>query len=553
MSGGKKRKLGVVKIAGIAVAVLIVLIIALPFLVDANQFRPRLESELTGALGRQVTVGNLKLSLLSGGIAADDITIADDAAFSRSPFVRAKSLRVGVELWQLLFSKKLRVTGISLDQPEVVLIHSPAGFWNFSTIGGGSSRNPAGAKADNASGAAGGDVSVAELKVTNGRITVIRSSSQVKPRVYEKVDIQARDLSFSSVFPFTLTGTLPGGGSLKLDGKAGPVNATDASLTPISATLAVTHLDVTASGFIDPDSGLAGILDFDGSLTSDGAQIQSKGRARADKLQIVKGGSPAKLPISLAYNLNYGLKNQMGNLDQTKVEFGKAVAVLNGSFDTRGDSTQVKMRLRGDSMPADDLEALLPAFGVTLPKGASLQGGTLNADLLAEGPVDRIVTSGMIGIFNARLAGFDLGSKMAAVAALAGIKSTPTTEIEKLASDLRVAPDGIQASNLQLVVPGLGQLTGDGTVGSNNALDFRMQATLITSSGVIGNLTRMAGNEVSVPFFVRGTTSNPTFIPDAKRAAGELLNSVLGGKGKTGESGKTLGDTLRGLFDKKKK
>lgn len=46
-----------------------------------------------------MSIGDLKLSILSGGVSADDLAIADDPAFSGGPFVRAKSLKVGVELW----------------------------------------------------------------------------------------------------------------------------------------------------------------------------------------------------------------------------------------------------------------------------------------------------------------------------------------------------------------------------------------------------------------------------------------------------------------------
>ena len=83
------------KILGIVVGVLIVILIAVPFFIDANAFRPKLESELSDALGRPVKVGNLSLSLLSGGVTADDISIADDPAFSKTAFVQAKSLKVG--------------------------------------------------------------------------------------------------------------------------------------------------------------------------------------------------------------------------------------------------------------------------------------------------------------------------------------------------------------------------------------------------------------------------------------------------------------------------
>ena len=115
------------KIVAIVVGIVIVIVIALPFLIDVNTFRPKLESELTDALGRQVKLGNLSLSLLSGGVRADDISIADDPEFSKTSFVQAKALTVGVELIPLIFSKTLNVTDLTLNQPEISLVKSENG------------------------------------------------------------------------------------------------------------------------------------------------------------------------------------------------------------------------------------------------------------------------------------------------------------------------------------------------------------------------------------------------------------------------------------------
>src|SRR5213079_2152298 len=109
--------------------------LSLPFLVNINQFRPMLEYSLSSALGREVSVGNLKLALLSGRVGADDLSIADDPAFSRTPFLRAKSLKVNVEIAPLVFSSKLNVTGLTIDEPEIVLLQSDSGDWNFSSLG----------------------------------------------------------------------------------------------------------------------------------------------------------------------------------------------------------------------------------------------------------------------------------------------------------------------------------------------------------------------------------------------------------------------------------
>src|SRR6266567_3248910 len=123
------------KIIGIVIVVLVVIVLALPFLINVNTFRPRIESELTNALGRKVTVGNLSLSLWSGSLSADDIAIADDPTFSNSPFIRAKSLGVGVEVMPLIFSKTLHITDLTLTDPQVSLLRARSGRWNFSTLG----------------------------------------------------------------------------------------------------------------------------------------------------------------------------------------------------------------------------------------------------------------------------------------------------------------------------------------------------------------------------------------------------------------------------------
>src|SRR3954463_6774858 len=100
---------------GIGVGVLIIAAVALVFFIDANRFRPTLESSLTEALHRNVNLGNLSLSIFSGSVEANDLEIAEDPSFGKAPFLRAKALRIGVELRPLIFSRQLNVTGITID------------------------------------------------------------------------------------------------------------------------------------------------------------------------------------------------------------------------------------------------------------------------------------------------------------------------------------------------------------------------------------------------------------------------------------------------------
>jgi AsmA protein len=217
------------------------------------------------------------------------------------------------------------------------------------------------------------------------------------------------------------------------------------------------------------------------------------------------------------------------------------------------------------------LESFLPALGVNMPKGASLQGGVLSTNLNISGPTNKLVTAGNVALANAKLAGFDLGSKMSAIASLAGLKTSKDLEIEKLTSNVRVAPTGIQADNFLAIVPSLGKLIGAGTIDAKNNLDFKMAATLTNASGLAaGSVAGAAGilgkipgsgssgsNELTVPFQVQGTTSDPKFIPDVGGAAASMLKSQLAGaipttKGQQGQQQNPV-ESITGLFGKKKK
>jgi len=544
------------KIIGIVVAVILLVVIALPFLINVNSFRPKLESELSSALGRQVKVGNLSLSILSGSVSAEDLSISDDPAFSKDPFIRAKALKVGVEVMPLIFSKILHVTDVTLDRPEISLLRDAAGKWNFSSLGNKSEAATKPAAPESPSSTA--NLSVSKVDVKDGRLSVNRANSSIKPHVYDNVNISVRDFSLTSQFPFTMTANLPAGGSLKLDGKAGTINSSDVSASPLEAQVHVKGLDLAASGFVDPSTGIAGLADFDGTLSSDGKLARTSGTLKADKLKLASKGSPAGRPVEIKYATDYDLQKQSGTLTQGDVSLGKALAKLTGTYQSQGESTLLNMKLNADGMPVDDLQAMLPALGIILPSGSSLQGGTLSANLGIAGPADKLVITGPIRLAQTKLARFNLASKMSAISALSGTQTGSDTSIQNLSTDARVAPEGVRTQNINLTIPALGTVTGDGTISPGGALNYKMNASL--SGGAVTGLTQLAGiggKGGSIPFFIQGTTSDPKFMPDVEGMVGSQLKGGLGGllggqKGKN-PSGNSAVDALGGLFGKKKK
>ncbi len=547
-----KSKLKVIKLIVFVAALLVVAIIALPFVIDVNRFRPEIESRLEDALGRKVKLGNLKLSLLSGSVKIDDIAIADNPAFSSSPFLVSQSFQAGVELMPLILSKEIRITRILLDHPRITLIRSSAGKWNFSDLGNAPG-NRRGASNNDSNSFSEPPFSVRQVKIAAGRISYIQEDQE--PAIYENVNLIIDDFDPSSSFLFTLAASLPGGGSMKLEGKAGPWHKANAVLMPAEADLELSDLNIVAAGFVPPDAGISGIFHFKGTVISDGRWAQSNGHAKADSIQLVRGGTPSGKPINLEYAVDYDLANQKGTLTSGEIKSGQAIARMNGEFNRRGERLILNMRLSGTDMPMQDLTTLLPAFGVALPRGASLEGGTLEVDLTATGSLEKIVTSGTAEISETRLTGFDLAAKMAALASLTGIQSSNVTDIETLASRMRLTPEGIQVSDILLVMPALGKLSGAGKIDTDQSLDFAMRAELkpagILGSGLEGLLKR---DSLNIPFFVRGTSSDPQFALDTKNAAYGLLRSKLSNQDSTEaqtDKGDAIGEKLKNLLRKK--
>ena len=537
------------RIGAIIAGVLLILLVAIPFFVDVNAFRPKLESELSSALSRQVKVGNLSLSLFSGSVTADDISISDDPAFSKDAFVTAKSLKVGVEVMPLIFSKTLHITGITLKKPQITLLRGSGGRWNFSSIGGNSASSRSSKSNESSSGA----LSVDKLRVDDGSVVIGTANSAEKQHTYNKVDVEVTDFSANAQFPFTLSAAAPGGGDIKLKGKCGPINAGNTSATPVDASLTIRNLDLAASGFVQPSTGIQGVANLDAGLNSNGQQAKIGGTLSAEKLKLAAKGSPSPLPVAVKYAVDYDLKSQSGTLTQADVSIGKAVAHLTGTYDAQGPITSVNLKANADNMPVDELEAALPAVGVVLPSGSKLQGGSVSANLALVGPADKLVITGPIRLSNSKLAGFDLGSKLSAISALSGRQTGgKDTSIQNLSSTVRMAPEGTQANDINLNIPALGVVTGAGTVSPTGALNFKMHADL--SGGAAGGVVQMAGlggQKGGVPFAIQGTTSDPKFIPDVAGIAGNVIGQALSGKTGTGSSDPV--SALTGLLGKKKK
>jgi len=522
------------KIAIGVVVVLVLIVLIVPLFVNADSFRPMLENQLSSALGRKVTLGKLSFSLWSGSVVADQLTVADDPAFSTAPFLHAKSLRIGVDVGAFLFHHQVNVRKFVADSPEIQLVSNAQGVWNYASLGHGGASN---------SGSSGvtPNVTVGLAEVDGGKVVVSSVPAHGQPFVYDAVNLKIQNLSFASAMPFSLTANLPGNGTVSLNGTLGPLNQQDASATPLKAQLTVKGFDPVKSGVLPASAGIGMDADIDAQLTSDGKTATSTGKIAAQRLVLVKGGSPAPSPVNLTYTVADDLKAQTGQVQDLAMETGPVTVHAQGTFATKAPAATVDLHVNANKVPVDAVEAMLPAVGVRLPSGSQLKGGTLTAQLEITGSTTAPVIAGPVEVDNTQLAGFDLASKIQGLKALTG--TSGGTGIQVLHADVRETPAETQLTNISCVVPALGTATGQGTVTESGALNFQLSAKLSGSGaagaaiesvgqalgGLAGNLARSAAN-ASVPVTITGTTSSPVIRANvAAMAKGAVTKKGLGG------------------------
>src|SRR6185437_6780330 len=210
MASSTEKKTGIRVAVGLVVLVAVAAL-ALPLFVNASTLRPVLESKLSAALGRKVQVAELHLALFSGGVSADGLSISADPAFGPAPFIQAKAVKVSVSLLPLIFSHKLEVQGITIEDPQIVLIQSPAGRWNYSSLGNQAAappttrEKPAAATPAPAS-SAGEEASIGQIRISGGRFSVTQGDKH--PLVLQNVDLEMKNVSPRSVTPFSLSANL---------------------------------------------------------------------------------------------------------------------------------------------------------------------------------------------------------------------------------------------------------------------------------------------------------------------------------------------------------
>ena len=122
-------------IAAASVAILLAGAVAAVLLIDAERFRPALQSQLEKALARPVQLGKLRHTIFPFALQADALQVGEDPRFGNGAFLSAREIKVRANLWPLVVSQRIEIQSVEIVEPQAELIRRD-GVWNYESLGG---------------------------------------------------------------------------------------------------------------------------------------------------------------------------------------------------------------------------------------------------------------------------------------------------------------------------------------------------------------------------------------------------------------------------------
>ena len=506
----------------IVVALVVGVILALPFLIDVNKYQDQYKPLIEDALNRKVQLQDIRLTIWPRfGVRVAGFTVLDDPAFGSSPFASLTSLDVGVKLMPLL-SGKVAVEEITLRNPVITVIKNKNGVLNVSTIGRTGvelPKTPSRAPIPSTEGPLKilALLAVDRVSITNGKLTY-RDLSAAKPTEYILQDmvllLQSVRLGQSPslhvgmlVQPFNLP--------VKLDGTFGPLKeSTD--IDAINLQLAFGKTDFTITG---------------------------KTVGRNARLNISAPViNTANLPIALPLQNPVDVKN----LQIAAEVQGQDVLLQNFSFQLFGGQVTAQGQVTSGSetppftgkmtIQGMQLDPVLNALATTQ---VSISG-TAGADLGVQGRgwsmpdlTRSLEGTGHVAVKDGKIEGVNLLQEAISILKVVDISldNAKATAFSTIETDLAIKQGTIHVQRLLMDSHDF-QATGGGTIGFDQTLNLAMNLNLsqdlsraVARSSPAAKLAMKEGR-LSLPLMITGTAQAPSYGLDMKGLTGKVQEQV---------------------------
>jgi uncharacterized protein involved in outer membrane biogenesis len=441
---------------GIAILVIVVLIVAaaliVPHMINVNKYHDQIQAQLEKKLGRQVSLGEMRLSLIPLSFQVANPVIGEDKSFDSSrPFATADNLSVSVKFWPLL-RKQVEVRSLELDRPHIELVRNAQGEWNFASLGhpekaapvppaaetqparktrGGKNPNPPAPQAAQpqpaqsaqtgkpspkpeaspaGSGGSSEEISLANLQIKDGQVAITDQQKHQSRAIYDHIDLSLNNFAPDKEFSFSLAAHLPGQGkqTVALDGQAGPIQQADMLNTKFDGTLRMDQVSIAGvEKFLNSQAlnGIEAQISGDAKVKNGDGKLASSGTIRLDdpRIRNVNVG----YPITLNYDAADDLKNDVIQINRGDIKLGNTPVSIAGTVNTRPNPTQIDVKLTASNASIGEAARLASAFGVAFGQGMDVNGA-VNANIQAKGATDKPILNGQLSARDLTVSGKDL-------------------------------------------------------------------------------------------------------------------------------------------------
>ena len=413
-------------VVGIIVAIVVlfvVAVVALPALVNANQYHDKIQAELQSKIGRPVKLGDISLHIIPLSLRVNDVEIGEDPNFhTGKPFATAKQLDVSAKLMPLLHHD-LQVDSLELMNPAIELVRDNRGTWNFASLGNANAAtnadanartapptpaSPSSAQQKHSASPGGGNFDLSHLRLADGAVAVTdQTQGNAKRQVYDHIDAQVDGFAPDKNFTFKLTAHMPGAAShtINVDGNAGPINSSNMQSTPVDAKVTMNGVEVGEfQKFMASSSSsttIGGLLSGDVHVKSNGP-FQADGNLRLDKA--TANGNPLGFPIATDFHMTGDATSQQYHVAGSKVQLGDTPFPVEGEINAKPTPALADLRLSAKNASLAELGKIMSGMGVAFPQGSQV-AGTLDGVLNAKGALERPMLNGNLIARNVKVSG----------------------------------------------------------------------------------------------------------------------------------------------------
>ncbi len=556
--------------------------LVLPLFINVDRWRPEITAAIAERTGREVVLGKIHARLLpTAAVVVDGFQLGNPKSFGGGNLLSVHSIHAGVSLLPLLVGH-IHITSVTLERPQLNLGEDQDGLTNYTFPKDTKSPAPGTKGADDSSSGFSLD-SIGSLSLENAEVALeqipSRGAKPFRTITAHKVNVSMENITLDSGAikqwdgDATLGGVsvelgalaVPimfdsgkvklGGGVLDVDFRvhAGNVGEVKGKLHVADVTHAMTTFEISMRE-LNADALLASIRSTPETHHSAAAhealgnELLAQGKITAERVAwspYVGGNANAEIRV-------YG--DRMEVMPASMVLYGGTL-----QFTARTDARQTPERFSANlRLTSLDLGRMLAATSGGM-KGKMT--GLAEMDLQMFGSTggvwqNSLTGNGKFSIRDGKLPGVSLAGAMGALAKAAGVNET---SFSLIAGDLEIGGARVTTKETKMDSSSGTVVLGGGFSLLDQTMSFDGKATLAPSgagavpieviSGLLGGVTNKQVTSISVPFSIRGTLSDPHFLPgkgipsfgtsgesgkptDKTKAATDALGKLLGGKHK---------------------